>query len=59
MSEQKTLKRGALYCPKHETVRLHFEQVHGMRVIRDGVLHAHCPECKSDYKVQPNEGNEK
>lgn len=48
------LKRGTVHCPKHKKVRLHFEQVHGMRMIRDGVLHAHCPECKDDYKIIPD-----
>lgn len=62
MSEIKHLKRGTGFCPDHQMVRLHFEQVHGMRVIRNGVLHALCPKCKTNYTVEPREtdkGNEK
>lgn len=51
MSE--VLKRGTLKCPEDNTV-LHFEQIHGMRVIKDGVLSAHCPQCKKYYSVKPN-----
>jgi hypothetical protein len=56
MSELKHLARGTSVCPVHKTVQLHFEQIHGMRVIREGRLHAYCPECKTDYTVQPTEG---
>jgi hypothetical protein len=48
------LKRGVLNCP-NEGTKLHFEQIHGMRVARDGFLNARCPDCKAEFRVEPNE----
>lgn len=53
-TEQYPLKRGTVNCPAHKKVPLHFEQIHGMRIIRDGHLHARCPECQVYYLVVPN-----
>jgi hypothetical protein len=50
----KTLPAGALNCPEDLAV-LHFEQVHGMRVARDGRLTARCPTCKRYYQVFSSE----
>lgn len=52
-TEQYPLKKGTLKCPSDKAV-LHFEQIHGMRIIRDGHLQARCPECKVYYRVVPN-----
>ena len=54
MTEQHPLPKGTVKCPSHKKVQLHFEQVHGMRVIRDDLLHARCPECGVYYTVKPN-----
>lgn len=53
-TEQKPLKRGTVNCPQHKKVQLHFEQIHGMRIIRDGHLQARCPECHVHYLVMPS-----
>lgn len=47
------LKKGTLHCPKDKTT-LHFENVHGMRVVKNGVLSAYCPKCEAYFDVTPD-----
>lgn len=51
MSE--VLKKGTLKCPADKAL-LQFEQIHGMRMIKNGVLSARCPVCDTYYDVKPN-----
>lgn len=50
MNTDKILKKGTVACPKCNE-RLHFEQIQGMRIVKDGYFSAYCPKDKSYYLV--------
>ena len=50
------LKRERLTCPICH-IHLYFEQIQGMRVIKDGKLNARCPKCKKYYSMPKKVNN--
>ena len=51
------LSADARHCPE-DLSTLHFEQVHGMRVTRNGLLSARCPACQNEYSVYSAEAEQ-
>lgn len=49
------LKRYSSICPNHkEKIKLYFELIGDMRIIREGFYTSYCPNCNEDFKVIPD-----